>query len=107
MIDNAGPVLTFLEDRRREIVDFACELIGTPSPNPPGDERGAARLLTDLFAEFGLEAETVARDPRRPNVLLRLPGKADGRRLLFNGHIDTKPPGDLGEWRIVPFTPAV
>ena len=36
---NTGPILaeieTFLEDHERDIIDFACKLVATPSENPP------------------------------------------------------------------------
>ena len=34
-------------------------------------------------------------------------GATGGRSLLFNSHIDTMPPGDLGEWRTPPFEPSI
>ena len=43
----ADQALAFLEARQQEIVDFAAELIATPSTNPPGDERAVAALLQE------------------------------------------------------------
>ena len=100
-------LLQYLEERREEIVEFAAELIRTPSPNPPGDERQVAQLLKRRLGKYGLKAELLAKKPERPNVLLRLPGETSGDRLIINGHIDTKPPGDLEKWRTDPYSPAM
>ena len=38
VVKNTGPILaeieTFLEDHERDIIDFACKLVATPSENP-------------------------------------------------------------------------
>jgi acetylornithine deacetylase/succinyl-diaminopimelate desuccinylase-like protein len=36
--------------------------------------------------------------PHGPGVVARLPGQSGGRMLMFNGHIDVVPPGDLAAW---------
>jgi len=100
-------LLQYLEERREELIEFAGELISAPSPNPPGDERQVAQVLMERLSQFGLEAEVVAKAPKRPNVLLRLPGRRAGRRLIMNGHIDTKPPGNLEKWKTDPYTPTI
>jgi acetylornithine deacetylase len=38
-------------------------------------------------------------------VIVRIPGTGGGRTLLFDGHTDVVPPGDLGAWSQDPFTP--
>ncbi|MEZ4300971.1 MAG: ArgE/DapE family deacylase [Polyangiaceae bacterium] len=67
------------------------ELIEIPSENPPGDEQAVAAHLADLLREAGLETRIVAADPRRPNLIARAYGGPGGPRLIFQGHLDTKP----------------
>lgn len=100
-------LLRFLDARYDEIVGFAAELVRTPSPNPPGDERAVAELVAGRLEAFGLHAELVARSPARANLVARLRGEEMGRRLLYNGHLDTKPPGDLSAWRTDPYRPTI
>jgi acetylornithine deacetylase/succinyl-diaminopimelate desuccinylase-like protein len=96
-------LLEFLRARRGELIDLARELVATPSPNPPGDERAVAALLTSRLRELGVpEVETVAAASERPNVLARA-GAAGGRTLVLCGHMDTKPPGEPTEWRSDPY----
>jgi acetylornithine deacetylase len=85
-----------------------------------GREHAALEILADRFEAIGLEVERVAvpldigDDPAagvpqvsydgRYDVLARLPRRG-GRSLLFNGHIDVVPPGDLSQWTTPPFEP--
>jgi acetylornithine deacetylase/succinyl-diaminopimelate desuccinylase-like protein len=86
-----------------EVVELARALIGTPSPNPPGDERAVAAVLEDAIAAHGLPPpRVIAKDPRRPNLVTTLDFGPGGRHLVLSGHIDTKPVGDA-RWSVDPF----
>ena len=109
---NTGPILaeieTFLEDHERDIIDFACKLVATPSENPPGDESAIAEVITAKAVELGLpEPRVVAREPHRPNLVFEIMGDETGPRLMYNGHIDTKPVGDLSKWNTDPLNPVI
>jgi acetylornithine deacetylase len=96
-------LLDFLRERRGELVELARELVATPSPNPPGDERAVATLVSERLRELGVrDVETTAAVEERPNVLARA-GVGGALTLVLCGHLDTKPPGDLGEWRSDPY----
>src|SRR5438093_10043748 len=98
-----GTLLGFLAERRGELIDFACALVATPSPNPPGDERAVAALVVDKLRELGIEhTEIVGATDERPNLIAHV-GPAGGRTLILCGHLDTKPAGDLEQWRRDPY----
>jgi succinyl-diaminopimelate desuccinylase len=106
MIGGEQEALAALGAWERELVELARELVATPSPNPPGDERGAARIVGDAMASFGFrDVRTLAREPERPNVVGEVGGGE--RSLILTGHIDTKPPGDDAEWEVPPYEPAL
>jgi acetylornithine deacetylase len=46
-------------------------------------------------------------EPTRPNVVGDVVGKRTGHILMFNGHIDTKPTGELSEWATGPYDPVI
>jgi acetylornithine deacetylase/succinyl-diaminopimelate desuccinylase-like protein len=99
-------VLAALAAREDELLAFACELVATPSPTPPGDERRAAELVRGTLAALGYEnVRTIAKAEQRPNVVGKL-GRG-GRSLILNGHLDTKPPGDEAEWETPPYEAVV
>ncbi len=41
-----------------------------------------------LLEDAGVETELYAREPGRPNLVARLPGKGSGKPLLLQGHVD-------------------
>lgn len=101
-------LLSYLAGRKDEILEFARELIRTPSPNPPGDERDVAEAVTARLAELGVTGvERVGADEQRPNLIVRLRGTGDGPTLMLSGHLDTKPAGDLDAWETDPWDPVV
>ncbi len=76
-------------------VELLAALVAAPSPNPPGDERAVAGVITDALNALGLPAPLViGKSAERPNLLVRIDGT--GPRLMLAGHLDTMPAGNLG-----------
>ena len=74
---------------------------------PPGDETGPASYLRDLLVGAGVDCELVARDPRRANLVARIPGSdPSAPSLAFVGHLDVVPP-DPRDWTHPPFAAVV
>jgi acetylornithine deacetylase len=89
-------------------ITLTADLVAAASPNPPGDERPAADVLVRALHDLGIDdVQVVGPTPLRPNVIARIPGRGGGRSLILNGHIDTKPPGDLEAWETPPWEPVV
>ena len=66
-------ILSFLDARHDELIDFVCELVATPSMNPPGDERAVAGVIINKLRALELpDTRIVAKEEARPNVLCRL-----------------------------------
>ncbi len=101
-------VRDYLAGTGTDVLELARELIRTPSPNPPGDERAVADLVTERLRELGIDdIVTVGAEEARPNVLARVRGRAGGRTLILSGHLDTKPAGDMDAWETDPWDPVV
>jgi acetylornithine deacetylase/succinyl-diaminopimelate desuccinylase-like protein len=69
-------------------VELLQQLIRFDTTNPPGNEAECIEFLRGLVGEASVEAEVFAREPGRPNLVARLPGKENGRPLLLQGHVD-------------------
>ncbi len=87
---------------REEVTDLLQRLIRLDTTNPPGDETVAAELLREYLEPQGVECELYARVPDRANLVARIPGRADGPRLLFLSHTDVVL-ADAKEWAADPF----
>lgn len=89
------------EVARREprLLEILSRLTAAASPNPPGDTAAVARVAGDLLREIPGMAVT-EHSPAAPvvNLVGRLKGRAPGRRLVFNGHLDTFPIGKADGW---------
>jgi hypothetical protein len=86
-------IVQLIDSWQREIIDFMCDQIATPSETPPGDERQIANLIIDRLNRLGLQRASIASEvPERRNVLYLLKGKgALENRLgsLVNGRTFT------------------
>jgi acetylornithine deacetylase/succinyl-diaminopimelate desuccinylase-like protein len=63
-------------------------------PSPTGDERACAEALAEHLGGVGVPADLQCFGDRRANVLARAPGRGDGVRLMYCGHLDTGGYGD-------------
>ncbi|HET6318430.1 MAG TPA: M20 family metallopeptidase [Chloroflexota bacterium] len=96
-------VQSAVDDER--LLDLAQRLIAIPTENPPGDERVAAEFLADYLADNGWSVDLSDVAPGRPNVMVRIDGRAPGPHLIFDGHLDVVPAGD--GWTSDPYVPLI
>lgn len=69
-------------------VEILQKLVRMDTTNPPGNEIICIQYLERLLDEAGIQTTTLARDPQRPNLLARLPGRGDAPPFLMHGHVD-------------------
>lgn len=99
-----------MSDLLEEVLDLTRALIRLDTSNAPeaalgrhpGQETPAAELLRDYLTGHGVECELVARDPRRANLVARIPGSGEAPSLAFVGHTDVVP-ADARDWTHPPF----
>jgi acetylornithine deacetylase len=100
-------VLTAIDQRSDEIVQFASTLIQQPSINPdlePNDdaERPAQEWLRDQFAAMGSfsDIDFWEVEQNRPNVVAVRKGSGGGRSLIWSSHTDVVPvtPEQAEQW---------
>lgn len=87
-------------ERKQEITALTKALVSRPSYS--GQEREAAEELKRYLSAHGFDrVET----DRYGSVVGRIKGARPGRRLLFDGHLDTVPAADPAAWKHDPFSP--
>src|SRR3954447_2073387 len=93
---------------RDRIVEETRMLIAAASPNPPGDVIEVAAAASELLSAIpGAEIRQFESAPGIVNLVALVDSGRSGRRLCFNGHLDTFPIGeDLG-WTMPPLGGAV
>ncbi len=77
-------------------------LVRFDTTNPPGNERACVEFIRDVLAARGIASELLARDPQRPNLIARLPGRGEAPPLLLQGHVDVVPVAGQ-QWTYPPF----
>ena len=78
-------------------------IVRMDSTDPPGGEREVAEYLVAALEAEGIDVQTFANDPERPNVVARLPGNGSKRPILIMAHTDTVNV-DPEKWRLGPFS---
>ncbi len=78
------------------------QLIRFNTTNPPGNEAECLAYIDGLLSEAGVERTWLARDPLRPNLVARLPGRGNALPLLLQGHVDVVTT-EHQQWRHPPF----
>ena len=89
------------------IAAWALTLVRAASPNPPLDTLAAAEAARAIIAGAVPGAElALHRVEGVTNLVARVQGRAAsqrlGRRVVFNGHLDTYPVGDTALWTVDP-----
>jgi succinyl-diaminopimelate desuccinylase len=91
---------------RREagsIVEIARRLLAIPSAYPPGDTNAVAEeLAATMDGVPGIEIERHRSAVHLLNIVGRVRGRAPGRRVVFNGHLDTFPRDPAARWTADP-----
>jgi acetylornithine deacetylase/succinyl-diaminopimelate desuccinylase-like protein len=89
--------------RRDELVAVTRSLVAAASPNPPGDVVAAAAVAQGLLETIdGIAIRRFETAPGIVNLVAVVSSGRPGRRLVFNGHLDTFPIGENLGWTVDP-----
>ncbi len=77
--------------REEEIVAMSCDVVNIQSPT--GEEGEMARYMRRTFEEAGLQVAWQEVEEGRANVVGLWEGTANGKSVMFNGHMDTSNTG--------------
>ncbi len=94
----------WIDRDRDEVIRLLQAFVRAPSPNPPGDTRAAAAVLTGFLDAHGAPYRTVAPVAEWPNIVGTFHGERPGRHLVLNGHIDVFPVDETETWAHGPWS---
>lgn len=93
-----------VRERAGELAAICSQLVRVPSENPPSDTRSVAGAVGEILSRIpGIELTYPTLEQPVVNLVARIKGERPGRRLVFNGHLDTFPVGDRQAWTVDPF----
>lgn len=86
------------EQRKEEVVELCRTLVRERSYS--GEEENISKRLQEAFNKFKFD-EIIVDD--YGNTIGHIKGKRPGKTLLFDGHMDTVPVNNIGDWKHDPF----
>lgn len=104
-------LLAAVDGLRADMVGNLRDLVRIPSVSPKyggvnydehvGQEGRATGALVEMYREAGASVEIFAVEKGRENAVGQV-GSGSGPSLVFNGHVDVVPEGDLARWKSGP-----
>ena len=89
------------KQRRAEALALLKHILDIPSVNGKDREQEVAVYLAEYLKSKGMETRVQPIDEHHGNVIGVLKGQTE-ETILFNGHLDTVPYGDINEWSTNP-----
>jgi succinyl-diaminopimelate desuccinylase len=103
MTDVRSELATRVDAARDRLIATTRRLVAVASPNPPSDTAEIAAVAEALLREIAdIEVETIEPAPRVKSLIGRIRSSRPGRRLIFNGHLDTFPILENLPWTVPP-----
>ena len=83
-------IKSMVERRREEAITFLQKTVQVPSAT--GDEFAMSKFFTNYIESMGLEVQRHEFQKDRPNLIAEWAGNPNGKKFIFNGHMDVFPP---------------
>lgn len=94
-------------NEKKEALDLLIEILKIPTVNSEDNEGDLAVFLQKYFLSYGIESKVQQIDEKHANLIVDIHGEASKENIIWNGHIDTVPYGNLEKWISPPFDPVL
>lgn len=94
-------------EEKAEALNLLNNIMSIPTVNSLDDESQLAYFLQDYFKSFGIESKVQKIDKTHGNLIVDIPGEDNSEYIVWNGHMDTVPYGNLKEWNTPPMEPHI
>jgi len=91
--------LSFLKNKKEEIIYYLQKLIRSPTENPPGDVSRGIEVLREVLDRYDVSYKLYEPQKGKISIVAEI-GEGD-KTLILNGHIDVVPAGS--GWSIDPY----
>lgn len=92
-----------VEVRKEELIELCSSIIQIPSENPTGDSTEISEFIANYLKQYDLNVEWHESNEKMYN-LISSNGSEEGKHLIYCGHTDVVPAGDLSKWDFNPFS---
>lgn len=82
----------------KEVAELTSGLVKFNSAHPEGRTNEVVPYIVEYFEKHGIAHEVHAQDPKKPNIVGKLPGRSN-HKVLWVGHIDVVPEGKSEAWK--------
>ncbi|WP_338651773.1 ArgE/DapE family deacylase [Lysinibacillus sp. Y5S-8] len=96
-------LLEAVEKHQDELIAFCSKLIQIPSVNPPGDTTEITVFIENYLQDVGITYQKYEAADKMFNLVASI-GSGEGKELIYCGHTDVVPVGDLSKWEFNPFS---
>ncbi|MEL7608122.1 MAG: M20/M25/M40 family metallo-hydrolase [Bacillota bacterium] len=94
--------------RKEEMIKTCVETVRIPSETPPSDTIAMADYLYEVLRDVpGVSLSFHMKEEPVKNLVAVLKSGKPGKRLVFNGHIDTYPAGNHASWNESPWSGSI
>ncbi|MEJ8547320.1 ArgE/DapE family deacylase [Brevibacillus borstelensis] len=97
-------VIEEIDKRQDELIELCSRLIQFPSENPPGDSRPISKFIIDYLKQEGIDTAIHESGETMWNLISTIGSPSTDRHLLYCGHTDVVPAGDLSRWDVPPYS---
>ncbi|MBM7662282.1 acetylornithine deacetylase/succinyl-diaminopimelate desuccinylase family protein [Bacillus mesophilus] len=73
------------------------EIVQIDSQNPGGDSEKMIQYIRQCAERFNFSYEIIRPNSKKSNIIVKIDG-INRKRIVINGHVDTKPYGSLDDW---------
>lgn len=91
-----------VENHKDELIDLCSKLIQIPSENPPGDSTEITTFIDEYLKNAGAETTWHESADKMYNLVSTIGNNKEGKHLIYCGHSDVVPSGDLSKWDFSP-----
>lgn len=91
-----------IDRKKEELISLCSDLIRINTENPPCKTEAICEYISRYFKEADIPYNTYEPDPGKVSIVGNIEGSSN-KTLIFNGHLDVVPAGDLKAWNFEPF----
>lgn len=96
-------VIAAVDEHSEELLALCAKLIQIPSVNPPGDSTEITEFIKGYLEEHDLSVDLHEATDKMYNMISSY-GNENGKNLIYCGHTDVVPAGNLEKWDFDPFS---